>query len=355
MILHIEGATPLRTHRRKIFWLILCSILFLFQNSSFSDNREVQNLDGPRILIAQKVKDFGDVNQGAIVEQEFEVQNTGTKDLIIRSLNPACGCTSAVINEPTIKPGNKSYIRLSFNTTGFRGSKEKILRVYSNDPLNSSEVVSIKANILQDVVTDPETLELGEVVRRQGFKKKLSVVSPLKSTFKISEIISKSSFIGSEIESDKLGSYVLNIFSQDKLPLGNIRTRLVIRTDSKANPTIIVPLSLYVVGDLVVSPKSINFGFIKKSSSSDGALSRVVRIARSSEAQNTKIKSVEKSNREIDVDLSEDATGQYVTVSINSLAKGVIRGSLRLYADSEIDDEKLLEVPYFAVVDTDAN
>lgn len=339
------------------FWFVLLSVLISCQSSLYAENKDLKSIDGPRIYIPQKLKDFGDVNQGAVIEQEFEIQNQGSKDLIIRSLNPACGCTAAVINDPVIKPGNKSQIRLSFNTLGFRGNKEKVLRVYSNDPLNSSEVISIKANILQDIKVEPDLLELGEVLRREGFKRKLSVSSPTNAVFKISELIPKSSFISANIvgAENKTAAYEVNVFSEGKLPLGNTRTRLVIKTDSKETPTIIVPISFYVVGDLLASPKAVNFGFISKSSSNDGALSRVVRISKSSESLNTRVEYLEKSNREIDADLSEDATGQYVTLHLNSLANGIIRGTLRLYTDSEIEDERLLEVPYFAVVGADAN
>jgi len=326
----------------------------LLQNVSFAESKDKVITDAPRIFIPEKIKDFGDVAQGSILEHEFEIQNKGTKDLIIRSLNPACGCTAAVINDPVVKPGSKSQIRLSFNTVGFRGSKEKILRIYSNDPLDSSEVVSVKANILQDVEIDPEVLELGEIVRSKGFKNSVTIKSSSSSALKIEEIISKSSFIGASAQQGQNGAILLSVFSKDQLPLGSVRTRLVVRTDSKATPILTIPISFYVVGDLTASPKSVNFGFVKSASGDDSSLSRVIRINRISEAQNTQVDYVEKSNREIDADLSEDASGQYVKLHINSLAKGVMRGVVRLYTDSEQEDEKVLEVPYFAVVDSDA-
>ncbi len=345
--------TALSKFKRHSFFSLWVLIALLFKGSAIAETVQTSELTGPRIFIPNTSRDFGEVAQGAILEEEFKIKNIGTKDLIIRSLDPACGCTSAVINDPVIKPGSESSIRLSFNTLGFRGDKEKVLRIYSNDPLNSSQVVTVKANIKNDIVFSPEALELGEVTRSKGFSVLVTLESPTLKTFKIKEVIPKANYFDAEVVSAVGGTYKIKLSSNINLPLGNERTRLIAKTDSESTPTLILPINFYVQGDLVVTPKSINFGFIQDTSSGDIALSRILRISKATEAQKARVSYIEKSNRGVDAELSEDSSGQYVTLRINSLAKGVVRGNLELYTDSEIEGEKIIEVPYFAVVDSD--
>ena len=106
-------------------------------------------------------------------------------------------------------------------------------------------------------------------------------------------------------------------------------------------------------GEIIAVPKAINFGLLKRSLSPSDSMTKIVRLNKSSESVTTKVVSVEKSSRGVDVDLAEDAEGQYVRISVNSIASGVVRGVLRLQTDGETEDGKLIEIPYFALVEAD--
>ncbi len=340
-------------HFNKFYFLLFLSLI-LFCFDCWAENTQSNVSGSPIIYFPEVTKDFGNVTSGATLEHDFIVENAGSADLIIRSFNPSCGCTSAVLNDPIIKPKLKSSVRVTFNTAGFNGLKEKTIRIYSNDPSKSSMVISVKANILKDIEVSPERLDLGLINQREGFNKQLQISKSLKvAPFTITEVVSKLPFIGTEYVKNGADGYVLKLFTEGLIPLGKHKTRLIIKTDSATSPQIIVPISFFVQGEIIAVPKAINFGLLKRSVSPSDSMMKIVRLNKSSESVATKVMSVEKSSRGVDVDLAEDAEGQYVRISVNSLASGVVRGVLRLQTDSKVEDGKLIEIPYFALVEAD--
>ena len=62
------------------------------------------------------------------VTATFVVENTGSKDLIIESANPTCGCTIGDYTKTPIKPGQTGEIKATYNAKGL-GAYDKHLTV----------------------------------------------------------------------------------------------------------------------------------------------------------------------------------------------------------------------------------
>lgn len=92
------------------------------------------SLSQPKIsLIPQKV-DIGKIYQGDIKNISIIVKNIGTDTLMIRGIEPSCGCTKARAPKPTLLAGESDTILISFNSAGFEGPITKHVDVQSNDP-----------------------------------------------------------------------------------------------------------------------------------------------------------------------------------------------------------------------------
>jgi hypothetical protein len=59
----------------------------------------------PRILCEEPTFDFGSRDASETVDHTFVLRNTGTADLEIKSVQPACGCTTAELEKKTVPPG----------------------------------------------------------------------------------------------------------------------------------------------------------------------------------------------------------------------------------------------------------
>jgi hypothetical protein len=77
-------------------------------------------------------KDYGKITEGQKLDVSFRFKNTGDKPLVIRNVQPGCGCTeTSEIKEP-IAPGAEGEIKASFNSQGRTGANNKDIYVDAN-------------------------------------------------------------------------------------------------------------------------------------------------------------------------------------------------------------------------------
>lgn len=78
------------------------------------------------------VKNFGKITEGQQLAISYRFKNTGNKPLIIRSVQPGCGCTVADPPKEPIAPGAEGVITGSFNSSNRLGSNHKEIFVEAN-------------------------------------------------------------------------------------------------------------------------------------------------------------------------------------------------------------------------------
>ncbi len=119
--------------------LLICLTIAQFS----CDNRRVGELAQatvsgklPRITFAETgVHDFGTVTEGDSVEHVFNFTNTGEFPLIVNNVTASCGCTTPEWPREPVKPGEKSFVRVKFNSRNKMGQQNKTVTIYANtDP-----------------------------------------------------------------------------------------------------------------------------------------------------------------------------------------------------------------------------
>jgi hypothetical protein len=98
--------------------------------------------------------DFGDIPATEPVERVFKVTNKGAKDLSISRVQTTCGCTSSVMDNQLLKPGESTRLKVTFDPRGKNGPQTRPVWIYSNDPRTPQKSVTITANVL-NVVPSP--------------------------------------------------------------------------------------------------------------------------------------------------------------------------------------------------------
>ncbi len=88
----------------------------------------------PKINAKKTFHDFGTVEEGQVVNTTFEISNSGNADLTINNVQASCGCTAAKPEKNTLKPGEKTTIKVEFNSANRLGPQEKYVYVMTNDP-----------------------------------------------------------------------------------------------------------------------------------------------------------------------------------------------------------------------------
>lgn len=88
----------------------------------------------PRMEVKEAKKNFGYVKRGEIVQNVYEVKNTGLAPLILLEAEVACSCTTVEFSKQPIMPGQTSTITVSFNTTTVYGRQDRIVFMHCNTP-----------------------------------------------------------------------------------------------------------------------------------------------------------------------------------------------------------------------------
>jgi len=110
----------------------------------FSKLTEKELESAPICFFDVKEFDFGTVTQGEIVLHRFIFSNEGKKELIIRSIKPSCGCTTARFDNKVIPPHGTSEIDILFDTNSRKEMQNKSINVTTNDPRNPRIILWIK-------------------------------------------------------------------------------------------------------------------------------------------------------------------------------------------------------------------
>jgi hypothetical protein len=113
----------------------------------FSNLTPEQLANAPKIKFDKTAFNFTTAKQGDKVECTYNFTNEGKSDLIIRKVKASCGCTATNPEKTTLKPGESSKINATFNTAGKEGKQYKTITVISNDPANSSTMLTIEGNV----------------------------------------------------------------------------------------------------------------------------------------------------------------------------------------------------------------
>jgi hypothetical protein len=113
----------------------------------FGDLKPEERAKAPRLQLGVSSIDFGRVGKNSTMIREIPISNTGKKDLSIRAVQGNCTCISAAAVKGILKPGESSIIKVTFNSTDRKGTNQKAVTVYSNDPNNPVQRFTFSAYV----------------------------------------------------------------------------------------------------------------------------------------------------------------------------------------------------------------
>lgn len=108
------------------------------------------------IKFDEYIHTFGHIEQGDIIEHEFQFTNTGKAPLNIKNTTATCGCTIPSYPFIPIAPGETGFIGVTYNSTGKLGKQSPTITVVSDA---SEPIIKLR---LSGVVIPPEKEEVIE-------------------------------------------------------------------------------------------------------------------------------------------------------------------------------------------------
>ncbi len=104
----------------------------------------------PQAVFNEKEYNFGRVLKGDTVKTTFVLKNEGKNSLIIRKIQPSCGCTASKVDKMEIAAGESATITVEFNTLGREGEDLKTLTIITNDPTHPVSKIYLKGTIVEN-------------------------------------------------------------------------------------------------------------------------------------------------------------------------------------------------------------
>ncbi|MGL1886514.1 MAG: DUF1573 domain-containing protein [Reichenbachiella sp.] len=100
----------------------------------------------PAFSFEKESHDFGNINEGDVVEYSFQFENTGDAPLIISSATGSCGCTVPQWPKDPIAAGESGEIKVKFNSKKKPGIQNKTVTITSNT-FPKQQKIKIKADV----------------------------------------------------------------------------------------------------------------------------------------------------------------------------------------------------------------
>lgn len=104
----------------------------------------------PKMEVDRTQHDFGQIPATETVQTVFKVKNSGGKTLEISRIQTSCGCTAAMMDSQSLKPGETSRLKVTFDPRGKSGRQARTLWLFTNDPdpVNQQKQLVLQADIL---------------------------------------------------------------------------------------------------------------------------------------------------------------------------------------------------------------
>lgn len=227
----------------------------------------------PRAVAVDPIKDVGVVNRGAKIEHRFEIQNDGDKELTIREVQPACGCTVAEFDR-TIAPGQAGFVQAIVDTSDFRGPIAKSVTVFTTDPDNAKFNLTIKADIRMQIESKPGYARMIVVQGELVEPSRQWLWTPEGPELEIKGVTSPYPFLEvshrlATAEERKSGGadrqWLVDLKLADSAPVGPMAGNVIVRTNHPRQPEVRIPVSGFVRPVVSVKPRAADFGRLELS------------------------------------------------------------------------------------------
>ncbi|MBX2894257.1 MAG: DUF1573 domain-containing protein [Cyclobacteriaceae bacterium] len=101
----------------------------------------------PVLLASNYALDFGRIQAGTKSELTATIQNKGKQPLVIREVQSNCTCVTTTLDKASLQPGETTSIKILLDTKGRAGTQNKSITIYSTDPRNPVQRITISGFI----------------------------------------------------------------------------------------------------------------------------------------------------------------------------------------------------------------
>ncbi len=213
------------------------------------------------LKISSPSQSLGQLWQGSKVEFKYPLKNNSSRAVEVIGIHAECGCVIKKKIPHVIKPGEKSELQLTLDTTQFSGNLKKTISFMYKDKTIKTKLLSVSANIKTEFLVNPPVLLFDENQTKQS----LTIVKKTAGTT-LGELRYRHDwFIVKKEKASKGVETTYWITAKPAFLAGVSSSELSVSTDSQNLPSITLKaLNTNKRNKLSELSEPIDFGFIKK-------------------------------------------------------------------------------------------
>jgi hypothetical protein len=245
----------------------------------------------PRVAVDRADYEFGEMDVAAAGRHDFTFTNQGDAALELAVGRTSCRCTVGQLTDLSIAPGGSGKVTVKWTAESGEGPYRQSVSIRTNDPAQPNVTLTISGQFVRLVRAVPPELVLGRVSLSQPVAGQVRLLcyadEPLKVvssglsdrqtahqfevTFEPLTADQLKEAAGGEEgpgglrqpeERERTGDqgsprsgYLLQVALKPGLPLGPFKQTILLQTDLESVPTLRIPLSGTIVGDIsIVGP-----------------------------------------------------------------------------------------------------
>lgn len=137
--------------RILIFHTIVYIFCFLFVSTIDANSQSKNANKRPKITFEQTYFDYGTIIEGESGVAVFNIKNEGNLPLIINNITASCGCIVSAWSKEQVLPGQKSQIKVIYNTN-IIGEIKRSVTVTTNDPNQTRIVLILTGKVIEKII-----------------------------------------------------------------------------------------------------------------------------------------------------------------------------------------------------------
>ena len=219
----------------------------------------------------------GDIDLGVARQQDelaatATVRNDGPRALTKMRTLSDCGCYSATLSATSLAPGKEATVSIRFRTLSFYGPMAKRLRVAYLDGSRQATSVKIKVTVAAGVIVRPGRVYFGQVPADAKPEGHVSILwyEGAGRPFEVTGVDVPNAKVRTVVEPHADGrqprwkGWKITFQFTEPPPRGLFRREAKVRTTSKEQPVVTVPITGQVVGKVWVQSNRIFLGLVPK-------------------------------------------------------------------------------------------
>ncbi len=213
------------------------------------------NVLGPRIQFATSLYDFGRVKAGEPVKYTYVFTNTGDRLLIINSVQPQCGCTTAGEWTRQAEPGKTGVIPIQFNTANYNSGVFKQVTVSCNITNQPVVFLQLKGTVYKPYEMMPPVAVLNIPPDAETVSGVVTITNHTEEPLWLSEPQSNNRAFAVDLKTNAPGKgYQLTISAVPPMPTGSVQGQISLHSTWTNTPIITVPVAANVMPAVMVIP-----------------------------------------------------------------------------------------------------